>query len=479
MLNAVASLFHNILSGNSNLNSVSEDEYRHRRMFNTVMLCVICICAFFVWRAVSSAVWLRVFSLGGGALLCLLAMTLLRRNYSRGLTHQIGLCGCFIAAFFAAFSSGGIINMATGWLFVIPLIAGLVGGHKMGRDWSLVVLASLVLLLVLDKFGEGLVNHTPEHLRYGQDRMHQFGQWLIISVSMLSYLKEVTISKDRLQENIRALNDEVEQRQNAEYQAIKANKVKSEFFMSMSHELRTPLNSILGFSERLKRRWQQNKQLGDEKDYSALKSIHNNGESLLQFINDLLEISTLDSGKLTLHYQRFSLNDLFQSTNLHFRKAAQAKQLDLIFSIPDNVLIEADLKLLDRVIAQLVGNAIKHTEAGCVSVSAEVIGRSDNNSNVPEVSIKVSDTGPGIEEGLAEHIFEPYTHMAHGGHRSLETSGVGMALCQRLIHLHNGEMSLCTEAGEGSCFCIRLPIAQSLLDQIEEKNSSTTSVAGP
>ncbi len=476
MLNAVASLFHNILSGNSNLISVGEDEYRHRRMFNTVMLCVICICTFFVWRAVSSAIWLRVFSLGGGALLCLLAMALMRRNYSRRLTHQIGLCGCFTAAFFAAFSSGGIINMATGWLFVIPLIAGLLGGQRMGRNWSLVVLASLILLLVLDKFGGGLINHTPEHLRYGQDRMHQFGQWLIISVSMLSYLKEVTISKDRLQENIRALSSEVEQRQHAEHQAVKANRVKSEFFMSMSHELRTPLNSILGFSERLKRRWQQNKQLTDEKDYSALKSIHNNGESLLQFINDLLEISTLDSGRLTLNYQRFSLNDLFQSTNQHFKKAAQAKQLELDFSIADNVLIEADLKLVDRVIAQLVGNAIKHTETGRVSVSAGVI---KSNDDVPEVLIKVTDTGPGIDSALAEHIFEPYTHMGHGGHNSLETSGVGMALCQRLILLHGGEMSLCTEAVEGSCFCIRLPITQSLSDQIEVKNSSTTSVAGP
>ncbi len=476
MFNVITSLFHNILSGNSTPDSVSEDEYRHRRMFNTVMLCVICICAFFVWRAVSSAVWLRIFSLGGGALLCLLAMTLLRRNYSRSLTYLIGLSGCFIAAFFAAFSSGGIINMATGWLFVIPLVAGLVGGHKMGFNWSLAVLASLVLLLILDKFGGGLVNHTPEHLRYGQDRMHQFGQWLIISVSMLSYLKEVTISRDRLQENIRVLSNEVEQRQLAEHQAINANRAKSEFFMSMSHELRTPLNSILGFSERLKRRWNQHKLLADEKDYTALESIHNNGTSLLQFINDLLEISTLESGQLSPHYHRFSLNDLFLNLNQYFRQAAQAKQLDLDFTIADNVLVEADLKLIDRVMKHLVGNAIKHTETGRVDVSAEVI---ESNAEVPEVLIKVTDTGPGIEAGLAEHIFEPYTHMAHGGHRSLDTSGMGMALCQRLIQLHSGEMSLSTEAGEGSCFCIRLPIAQSLSDQIEAKNSSTTSVAGP
>ncbi|BFM15210.1 hypothetical protein R50073_13930 [Maricurvus nonylphenolicus] len=455
MLNAIVRLYDNLLSGGLSPSACSPEVYRHRRVFNAVMMCVIFICLFFVWRAFDWGVWLRVFSLGGGALLCATAMVLLRLDAPRILTLNFGAAGCFVAAFFAAYSSGGITNMAAGWLLVVPLIAGLIGGLNIGRLWALVVLVSLILLMVLDKVSGGLTNYTPVHLQYGQDRLHQIGQLLIISVSMFTYLKEVSLFRQQLQDNIAELQNEVEQRKQAEEQALQSNRIKSEFLTSMSHELRTPLNAILGFSERLKRRWLNQKLSPEEKDFTALDTIHKNGESLLQFINDLIEISSLDNGELELQYHSLAVNDLFERLSYRFLSAAQEKDLALHFCLGQIPTLKADIRIVERVLDQLIGNAIKHTEQGHVKVEADCIEQSG------KLQIIVEDTGQGMETDVAEQLFEPYTPMTKGGHHSLDSSGLAMALCQRLIHLHGGDIHVETSLGEGSRFILLLPMKPS------------------
>lgn len=480
MLGAIVRLYDNLLSGGLSPSACSPEDYRHRRVFNTVMLCVIFICLFFVWRALDWGVWLRVVSLGGGAMLCASAMILLRLDAPRLLTLHFGAAGCFVAAFFSAYSSGGITNMASGWLLVVPLVAGLIGGLNVGRIWAIFVFASLLLLIVLDQIGGGLINYTPEHLRYGQDRMHQVGQLLIITVSMLTYLKEVSLFRERLQENIVELQNEVEQRKQAEEQALQSNRVKSEFLTSMSHELRTPLNAILGFSERLKRRWSKAKSADEQsaledKDFLALDMIHKNGESLLQFINDLIEISSLDNGELALQYHSLAVNDLFERLSYKYQSAANEKKLALHFCLGQIPIVKADIRIIERVLEQLIGNAIKHTREGHVKIEAAC----EEPSGL--LQIIVEDTGPGMEPEVAEQLFEPYTPMSKGGHHSLESSGLAMALCQRLMQLHGGDIHLDTTLGEGSRFTLVLPLEPlAEHDQvIEEKNASTTSVAGP
>lgn len=455
MLDAIVRSYDNLLSGGLSPSACTLEAYRHRRVFNTVMLCVIFICLFFVWRALDWGVWLRVFSLGGGAILCSAAMVLLRLEAPRALTLNIGTAGCFVAAFFATYSSGGITNMAAGWLLVIPLIAGLIGGLTLGRIWTLVVFASMILLTVLDKVSGGLVNYTPEHLQYGQDRLHQVGQLLIIAVSMFAYLKEVNLFRQRSQDNITELEREVEQRKQAEQQALQSNRVKSEFLTSMSHELRTPLNAILGFSERLKRRWIDQKLTPEEKDFTALETIHKNGESLLQFINDLIEISSLDSGDLALQYHNMAVNDVFERLSYRFLPVAQEKNLALHFCLGKIPMVQADIRIVERVLDQLIGNAIKHTAQGHVKVEADCIESS------AQLQITVEDTGPGIAPEVAEQLFEPYTPMTKGGHHSLESSGLAMALCQRLIQLHGGEIHVQTTLGEGTLFTLLLPMQPS------------------
>lgn len=227
----------------------------------------------------------------------------------------------------------------------------------------------------------------------------------------------------------------------------RADRMKSEFLTNMSHELRTPLNSIIGFSEVL-----TDNLYGDlnEKQQRYVSHIHMSGKHLLQLINDILDLSKVEAGKMELHYTTSSIRDFFESTVNSFRTQAQQKQLTITSRIEGIDQVTADLTRLKQVLFNLVSNAVKFTpERGEITIAARAVGE--------YVEISVSDNGIGIRKEDQHLIFQEFRQLDASFTRKYEGTGLGLALTKKLVELHGGKIWVESEEGRGSTFFILLP----------------------
>lgn len=256
----------------------------------------------------------------------------------------------------------------------------------------------------------------------------------------------------------RELKDELEQRriveeqlQKAVRQAVEANRTKSEFIANISHEIRTPLNSVIGFSEIL-----SNTDIND-KQREYIKSIKSGGKALLLLINDILDLSKIEAGKLALDIKSVNLLSLLSEIEQLFK--TQFEQKGLVFTIDTPQKIPAGFLLdenrLRQVLINIIGNALKFTEKGYVrlSVSYELTERSEE---IKTLVFKVEDTGIGIPQEAQKYIFDSFRQIEGHSARKFGGTGLGLAICKRLIELMDGEISIESEPGNGSCFTIKL-----------------------
>src|SRR4051794_38163822 len=226
-----------------------------------------------------------------------------------------------------------------------------------------------------------------------------------------------------------------------------ASRHKSEFLASMSHELRTPLNAVLGFSEVLLERM-----FGDinERQEEYLRDIHGSGKHLLELLNEILDLSKVEAGRMELEYSSFDLRDLLDGVTAMLRDRAATHGIELDVTIADGVgPVYSDHLRLKQVLLNLVTNAVKFTgDDGAVAVRARREGA--------EILITVTDTGIGVPEADRERIFESFQQGGRGGSRE-EGTGLGLTLSRRLVELLGGHMWLETEVGRGSTFGFTLP----------------------
>jgi signal transduction histidine kinase len=244
--------------------------------------------------------------------------------------------------------------------------------------------------------------------------------------------------------NVNRMNDEL-RRLYTELEA--ASRHKSEFLASMSHELRTPLNAIIGFTQVL-----QEEMFGsvNEKQSEYLDDIHSSGTYLLSLINDVLDLSKVESGQVELDVQPFSVRDALERGVVMVRERASEDGVDVELKAgPDVDVIEGDERRIKQVIFNLLSNAVKFTPAGGeVDVSAARVNG--------EVRISVADNGPGIAPEDQERIFEHF-QQTEAGVEQREGTGLGLALSKRLVELHGGRIWLESELGKGSTFVFTLP----------------------
>jgi signal transduction histidine kinase len=228
-----------------------------------------------------------------------------------------------------------------------------------------------------------------------------------------------------------------------------ASKHKSEFLANMSHELRTPLNAILGFSEVL-----QEGMFGEvnEKQSEYLHDILESGRHLLSLINDILDLSKIEAGRMELDVADFDLPNAIENSLILVRERASRRGIALGHAVDASLgTVRADERKLKQVLLNLLSNALKFTpEGGRVDVRAE--GRGD----VAEIS--VTDTGVGIAPEDLETIFEEFRQVG-AVEKKVEGTGLGLALARRFIELHGGTMWVKSEVGSGSVFAFTLPIA--------------------
>ncbi len=259
--------------------------------------------------------------------------------------------------------------------------------------------------------------------------------------------EELKKHREHLEELIRERTIEL---QSAKAEAETANQTISEFLANMSHEIRTPMNAILGFTEILGGLVENPQQ----KEY--LSSIQSSGKSLLSLINDILDLSKVEAGKLELDYTAVDTRVVFQEMEQIFSQKIAQKGFEFILDIdPDLPPLILDETRLRQILFNLVGNAVKFTDDGYIklSVRTEVPER---DHKTMDLLFEVADTGIGIPEDQQDKIFGAFEQKKGQSHAKYGGTGLGLAITKRLIEMMNGDVYVTGDLGKGSTFHVTL-----------------------
>ena len=238
-----------------------------------------------------------------------------------------------------------------------------------------------------------------------------------------------------------------------------AEKSRNMFFSIVSHDIRTPLNAILGYSELL----QKGVESEAERE-EALKSIQASGTTLLELVNDVLDLAKMDAGKMTLSPEPVLLSQLTDEVFASFRMAADEKGLELVNRTADVPTVLLDEHRFRQILFNLVGNAVKFTERGSVTVAASYVGK--------KLEVSVSDTGCGIPADILPRILDPFVQVqdaSHSADRVIGT-GLGLSICRSLVDVMGGELVVESELGKGSKFAIVMPGVETVGEELKIEN---------
>jgi signal transduction histidine kinase len=274
-------------------------------------------------------------------------------------------------------------------------------------------------------------------------------------VNVFIELAKKAVVLERLAEEVRVLNasleEEVQKRtaelRSAQLAADAANKAKSRFLANMSHELRTPLNAVIGYSEMLA---EEAAERGAEDFIPDLKKIRRAAAHLLQLINDILDLSKIEAGKMTVSAQTFDVCDLLEDVSNAIAPMMERHRNHMTIDCPPGpILMTSDQIKVRQCLLNLLSNAAKFTKTGDVRIRVARDGG--------QIVFRVSDTGPGMTPEQSARLFEPFTQV-HIDQNSGGT-GLGLAITRRICELLSGSVSMQSEAGKGSTFSLSLPFA--------------------
>jgi signal transduction histidine kinase len=258
-----------------------------------------------------------------------------------------------------------------------------------------------------------------------------------------------------LESQVVALGELVAREQSARAEAETASRMKDEFLATVSHELRTPLNAIIGWTHMLRRG-----QLDGDTQERALETIERNAKAQAQLVEDILDVSRMISGKLTLHTTVVDIASVASAAVDAARLAANSKNIQLrISSEAPALFVSGDANRLQQVIWNLISNAIKFTDdGGRVNVLLE---RRDSR-----VVLRVTDNGPGIRKEFLPYVFERFRQADGASTRTHNGLGLGLALVKHLAELHGGTVAVASEGeGKGATFTVALPLAAQALGE--------------
>ncbi|PKL29194.1 MAG: hybrid sensor histidine kinase/response regulator [Spirochaetae bacterium HGW-Spirochaetae-2] len=290
----------------------------------------------------------------------------------------------------------------------------------------------------------GLVNEITASFNavMSSQRILEFSQKLqSTNAELEQQTRELEMQADELAEQ----NAELEMQKN---QLDEASRLKTNFLSNMSHELRTPLNSVIALSGVLGRRL-ADKIPADECSY--LEIIERNGRNLLTMINDILDISRIEAGREEIEITRFNTNDTISEVVSMIQPQAQQQNIELFLTSSDSgITIESDASKFQHILQNLIGNAVKFTEAGSVEISSTKIGNS--------IAISVKDTGIGISEESIPHIFDEFRQADGSTSRRFGGTGLGLAIAKKYADLLGGTIAVTSSPGVGSEFILTLPL---------------------
>ena len=240
-----------------------------------------------------------------------------------------------------------------------------------------------------------------------------------------------------------------EEVQKAAEQVREADRLKSEFMADMSHELRTPLNSIIGYAELMLMGVSEM----DPDTLEDVQAIYDNGQHLLRIINDILDLAKIEAGRMELNVEEIHIPSLLDEIKTSSAGLLVNKPIEMLVEAEEDMPpIEADRVRLSQILNNLIGNAIKFTEEGSITLRA--------SSDDGWACIEVEDTGAGMSEGDLQEIFERFRQAEDSPARGTEGTGLGLSITRHLVHIHGGTIDVHSQLGEGSTFTVRLPISR-------------------
>ncbi len=279
-------------------------------------------------------------------------------------------------------------------------------------------------------------------------------------------IRDITERK-RVEQEIMSLNRRLEQ---TAAEADAANRAKSTFLSTMSHEIRTPMNAILGYTQLMLR----DEGIGAEAK-ANLRIVVRSGEHLLELINDVLDMSRIEAGRLELNPVAFNVLGLLDDLSSMFRMRAEAKGLRFEVNIRAESVsyVVADEGKIRQVLINLLGNAIKFTRAGLIRLDVEV---SPDHAGQVWLVAGVEDSGAGISRGEQEKLFEPFSQTRRGlgeeGSPGLEGTGLGLAISRKFARLMGGDITVSSSQGAGSTFLFRIPVGRGDLGSLSRHHDS-------
>ncbi|WP_283758455.1 ATP-binding protein [Roseofilum casamattae] len=285
--------------------------------------------------------------------------------------------------------------------------------------------------------------------------------WFSTTIAPISNVSGTVDSVIWIARDITERQQAMEALSKAKETAEEANQAKSTFLAKMSHELRTPLNSILGFTQVMLRHMDgsplrlTSEQMEEHLGY--LQVIHNSGDHLLELINDLLDWSKIEAGKMLVNPTQFNIYEILDTLYQMFRLKAENQGLRLVFDIDRAVppFLEADSGKLRQILINLLGNAMKFTPQGQVTV--RVYWSEGETGDREQLICEVADTGIGIAPTELEQLFEPFVQSS-GDRGYQEGTGLGLPISQQMVELMGGELMVESEVGEGTTFQFVLPV---------------------
>jgi len=277
-----------------------------------------------------------------------------------------------------------------------------------------------------------------------------------LSIAFNEMLKRMEVDQQKLQKMNESLDLKVEELAEVNIGLFESGKLKNEFIANVSHELRTPLNSIIGFAELL-----ESMPLKTEEDRAKrlryLGNILASGRSLLDMINELLDMAKIEAGRMEANLEPTSISDLLEGLSGIMRPQAKTKNVTITLDIESELpTVQTDPGKLQQILYNFLSNAIKFTpESSIVTIFSKTTNTRSQN---PSVQICVQDCGPGIPEDMMDMVFEKFRQVDATHTREHAGTGLGLAICRELAELLHANLSVQSKKGEGASFYVEIPV---------------------
>ncbi len=347
---------------------------------------------------------------------------------------------------------GGVTSPTLAWVLVIPLLAFFYLGSS--SKLRLIVMTMFAVNVAIFAsfylFGSQVTNTLPVAAMQGLGLVSTTAAAIYVAMMALYYAK-IQASQSELESEMREHMATASALRAATEEAERAGAAKAEFLAKMSHELRTPLNAVIGYSQIL---LEDAEQEGDSGSISDLTKIHTAGQHLLKLVNEILDLSKIEAGKMELDLEEVDLATLMREIAEAARPAIEANGSEFVCSFaPDLGFALCDAGRFKGMAAQLLDNAAKFTEGGKV----ELVAHRTRTAAGDQLNVDVMDSGIGIAPEQISHLFEKFTVADDSSTSKYGGTGLGLALSQKLCKLMGGEIVVESELGKGSRFSIRMP----------------------